>query len=206
VALIDTVCGMRLFTSDLHLGHHNIIEYCSRPFGSVDEMHDALVASWNEQVGHGDEVYILGDLALGKLDDSLQVVLLLQGHKILVPGNHDGCWRGRGKSEKQRARYESVGLEIVDRPEALEITKQRVLLSHFPTAGDVDGYVDKFSAWRPELRGEWLMHGHVHDRWRQRGREINVGIDAWGGRLVREDEIAAMIAAGEASREILPWR
>ncbi|MGH9119071.1 MAG: hypothetical protein ACRD0A_14670 [Acidimicrobiales bacterium] len=48
----------------------------------------------------------------------------------------------------------------------------------------------------PEDRGRWLLHGHVHERWLQRGRMINVGVDAWDYRPVAEEQIASVIAAG----------
>jgi calcineurin-like phosphoesterase family protein len=41
-----------------------------------------------------------------------------------------------------------------------------------------------------------ILHGHVHDAWRQAGRQINVGLDAWGGHLVHADEVATMIESG----------
>ena len=31
------------FTTDLHLGHSNIIDYCGRPFANVDAMSRALI-------------------------------------------------------------------------------------------------------------------------------------------------------------------
>ena len=34
---------------------------------------------------------------------------------------------------------------------------------------------------------------------------MNVGVDAWGGRLVAEDELAALIRAGPADLVALPW-
>ena len=198
---------MRFFTSDLHLGHQNIIDYCDRPHNSVLEMHLDIVERWNAMVGVDDEVYIVGDLAMGRVAESLQVIELLNGaRKILVPGNHDGCWKGRGKSDKQRVLYESAGLEIVDRPDPIEIASRQVLLCHFPTAGDTDEYVDKFSAWRPSLRGEWLVHGHVHQKWRQRGREINVGVDAWGGYPVAESQLEELITAGAGDLAAQRWR
>lgn len=34
---------MTFFTSDLHLGHRNIIRLCGRPFASLEEMDEALI-------------------------------------------------------------------------------------------------------------------------------------------------------------------
>jgi calcineurin-like phosphoesterase family protein len=58
-------------TSDLHLGHENIIRYCGRPYLSVPQMNDDLVRRWNEVVAPGDDVIVVGDLAMGRLDESL---------------------------------------------------------------------------------------------------------------------------------------
>lgn len=32
------------FKSDTHFNHANIIDFCKRPFGSVEEMNEALIA------------------------------------------------------------------------------------------------------------------------------------------------------------------
>lgn len=53
---------MVFFTSDLHLGHRNIIQLCNRPFSSIDEMDQRFIEKWNEKVTDADTVYILGDL------------------------------------------------------------------------------------------------------------------------------------------------
>ena len=92
---------MRWWTSDHHFGHRNIIGYCDRPFPDVDAMHRALVERWNDLVGDGDEVWILGDLVMGDLVNSQLLVLLcahvsrLRGTKILAPGYHDARRAGR---------------------------------------------------------------------------------------------------------------
>ena len=35
--------GRIFYTSDLHFSHSNIIQYCNRPFDSVEQMNDTLI-------------------------------------------------------------------------------------------------------------------------------------------------------------------
>ena len=53
------------FTSDTHFNHANIIKFCERPFGSIEEMNEALIANWNRVVGKDDIVFHLGDFCFG---------------------------------------------------------------------------------------------------------------------------------------------
>ncbi|HRE00676.1 MAG TPA: metallophosphoesterase family protein [Ilumatobacteraceae bacterium] len=190
----------RFFTSDLHFGHANVIGYCGRPFHGVGQMNAAMVAAWNTVVGPDDEVWVLGDLAMGKLDESLQCAAQLVGRKHLVIGNHDRPFRGHGA-----ARYEAVGFELhhghveLDMPNGVT-----VVACHFPYTGDSHD-VDRYDEHRPADEGRWLLHGHVHERWRQRGRMINVGVDAWGGYPVTDTHLATLIDAGEADLRPLVW-
>ena len=189
------------FTADLHLGHANIIGYCNRPFADAEAMNRSLVEGWNDAVGDGDTVWVLGDVALGRLSDTLALVSMLRGRKLLLAGNHDRCWEGHGKRAKGwTERYLDAGFAEVHQGQLpLRVAGHEVLACHFPYRGDSqdrDRYVDQ----RPADRGQWLLHGHVHERWRQRGRMINVGVDAWGYRPVAEQTIAELLTKGPAER------
>jgi calcineurin-like phosphoesterase family protein len=49
------------FTSDLHLGHKNIIELENRPFKDLEDMNNKLVNNWNSKIKNDDLVYYIGD-------------------------------------------------------------------------------------------------------------------------------------------------
>ena len=205
------------YTSDLHFGHPNIIRFCDRPFPGVAAMNARLTQLWNETVTDDGTVWVLGDVALGALDESLAWVGRLAGHKILVPGNHDRCWEGdralrKGDPETRdrrraaaRERYLAAGFaEIHDRPGPVTVGAREATLSHFPYEGDSHG-TDRYVEYRPADRGGWVVHGHVHTTWRQRGRQINVGVDAWGGRPVSTETVADLLADGPRDLEPLSW-
>ena len=83
---------MKIFViSDTHLNHTNIIKYCNRPFSSVEEMNKAIIDNWNNTVGPDDYVYMLGDFCLGGVETVKELCSQLNGHKILIKGNHDHC-------------------------------------------------------------------------------------------------------------------
>ncbi|MBO0610523.1 metallophosphoesterase [Myceligenerans salitolerans] len=205
------------FTSDLHLGHANIIRFCDRPFDGVGHMNARLAELWNETVSDEDTVWVLGDVALGSLDDSLSWIGRLAGRKILVPGNHDRCWAGdrelrKGTAEaraarrdRARSRYLAAGFaEIHDEPGRFPVAGTDAVVSHFPYTGDSHGE-DRYVEHRPRDDGGWVLHGHVHDTWRQRARQLNVGVDAWGGRPVAVDRLADLIDHGPRDLAPLAW-
>jgi len=168
----------RWFTSDLHLGHANIIGYCDRPWPDVEAMDRGLVERWNEVVADGDEVWVLGDVAMGRIEHSLGLIRSLAGTKLLVPGNHDRCWPGRGSSAADWARqYREAGFAEV-LPEVVDLTLAGgsdgingaagstgipARACHFPYWGDSHDE-ERFAGHRPVDDGRLLLHGHVHTR------------------------------------------
>ena len=73
---------MIYFTSDLHLGHENVIRFCNRPFATTDEMDEVLINNWNATVKQKDEVYILGDFTMRPADDAHRYLARLKGASI----------------------------------------------------------------------------------------------------------------------------
>ena len=185
------------FTADLHFGHGNVIGYSSRPFANAEEMDAALIERWNAVVDPTDTVWVLGDVALGRIAETLPLVGALNGRKLLLAGNHDRCWSGHGRrADGWTERYLDAGFAAVHQGAlTIEIERRRVLACHFPYRGDSHDH-DRYVEQRPSDAGAWLLHGHVHERWRQRGRMINVGVDAWDYRPVSESVLATLISNG----------
>lgn len=216
---------MRWFTSDTHFSHANIARFCGRPFihdeyvdrqlahvTDVSAMNEAVVRNVNSVVGPEDELWILGDVAFGNLDKSLLYVRrFIAGRVVIVTGNHDRCHPyNKKKAAGWLESYERLTrAEIINGNTELTLMNGTpVQVSHFPYVGDSHdrgGDVDRFAEWRPADTGGWLLCGHVHEKWLQRGRAINVGIDAWGGQPVAESELVNLIAEGPADRDRIQW-
>jgi calcineurin-like phosphoesterase family protein len=185
------------FTSDTHFGHANIIKYCERPFDSIEAMRDGLVERWNKVVAPDDQVLVLGDFALGRIDETLAVLSELNGAKDLIVGNHD---RPFDPDPRRRAewttRYLAAGFRSVI-PGTIGFTlggRHPVLLGHFPYTGDSHGE-DRYAEQRPFDSGLPIVHGHVHTAWQLNGRQFNAGVDVNDYTPVSEDEVIAQFAA-----------
>jgi calcineurin-like phosphoesterase family protein len=155
------------FTSDLHLGHANIIRYCHRPFADVAEMDDALRYNWASRVAADDLVYVLGDVSFHGADWTQHLVEKLPGKKVLIAGNHDSskvrklpCW------DVLHTGIES-GRELVvlDLPGGPELG---VAFCHYPP---------HYNGLQPS---RWYLHGHVHGTKACDGQHpvYDVGVDA----------------------------
>src|SRR5665811_422589 len=79
---------MRYFTSDTHYGHQNIIRFCDRPYIDVHHMNVDLVNRAAGMVNAGDELWHLGDVALGYLNDTLTNTTLTLSNGVDVKVSH----------------------------------------------------------------------------------------------------------------------
>lgn len=199
-------------TADLHFGHRNISRYAGRPYEDSDdgvtEMNEDLIDRWNFMVAPEDKVIVLGDVCMGRIEDSLRLIGRLHGTKILVAGNHDRCWPvGDPLRGEWRDRYLEAGFaDVIGRGFVVIPGAGLVVASHFPPAGD-SGEVDRYDQHRPTVPDDaWVLHGHVHEKWLMRGRCINVGVDAWGGFPVSLDVIAFFTGLYPDGADLPPGR
>ncbi len=191
---------MIFFSADHHFYHSNIIKYCGRPFLSVEEMNEKMVSRWNEVVQPDDTVYYLGDFALA--NRAVEVFgPRLNGEKLLIMGNHDTCHPCHKKRAAIGERvYATAGFKTIGLEHVIEIGAEKVLLNHMPylsTDPNDDKYKLKFQNYRPKDQGAWLLHGHIHEKWKIKNRQINVGVDVWNFYPVPITEIEKMLIEGK---------
>lgn len=136
------------FTADSHAGHKNIINYCNRPFTSVEEMDKALVNNWNSVVTNNDIVFHLGDFCFGTLEQWINFRKQLNGQIIFIKGNHDKHQNGQLKHL-----FNSIHdyLEISVEDPTGDQGWQKIVLCHYA-----------FRVWNKSHRSSWSLYGHSH--------------------------------------------
>lgn len=187
---------MRFFTSDTHFGHANILHLGDgRPFKTIENMAMTIVENAWEVMSEDDELYHLGDVAMGPWPIGLQYIKLMPGTKFLVPGNHDRVSSLASKTRQANFRgdYEDVGFEILNEIEFTTIYDQLYVMSHYPYVGDSHDK-DRFEKIRPTDSGLPLIHGHSHQLERYTYSpngtlQISVGVDANDWTPVSEEQI-----------------
>lgn len=188
--------GRKLATSDLHLGHTNIVKFTRRieamdrdgfiipnelrtPYFSgalsdqmkrkVTDIHDAwLKHTLSNNINSDDVVYHLGDFSFTKDKQYLRdFILSLKGDWLFILGNHDN-------ESYLREACKGTRHKVLGHYHEISVNKTKVCLFHFP--------IEEF---HQMYRGSWHLHGHLHG---QKGHgdltlkamknRIDVGIDA----------------------------
>lgn len=176
------------FTADTHFGHAGLLR--SRPFGTIAEHDEALVARWNARVDRDDEVWHLGDFTCGLGREQCAALFArLAGTKRLVSGNHDS--------------NRVLGLPWVEPPmdhARIVVTKasgatERLYLSHYP-----------MRSWPGLFRGVRHLFGHTHAALAGTSLSCDVGVDAWDFTPVSIDEVVArQDATAQQPEELALW-
>ena len=186
------------FTSDLHLGHDNIIRLAERPFLDVRDMDRELIAAINGRVAPTDTLWVLGDFSF-RITVAAAYALR---RKIncrdvrLVTGNHDKDWAALP------APYRSCFSEVHELGHVLRLGKGEV---EPPRPGKVTLCHYPMESWEGSRRGAIHLHGHIHSRgtaYNERMRSsgilrYDVGVDANGYAPVALDEVLAWFGVAE---------
>jgi calcineurin-like phosphoesterase family protein len=169
--------------ADLHLGHANIIRYCSRPFLYSDsrEMDHVLIKNWNYTISPKTRIYCLGDLRYGpKAEPAAQYRRRLRGNIVFISGNHDEP--EQGMVPWIETEYENL----------------KFLLIHDPADA-------------PPLFDGWIIHGHHHNNDLRNypfmnfiKRRINVCAEVIGYKPISLHEIVQRIREREGSGDTSP--
>lgn len=138
---------MNFYIADTHFFHQNVISFDNRPFKTLKEMHEALIANWNLVVTERDTVYVLGDFLWKGGKESASIIQKLKGSKRLLIGNHDKRWIKDGGCSR-------LFDEICDYKEIVEEidnVKTKIVLSHF--------FMPHYNG---HYHGAIHLHGHSH--------------------------------------------
>jgi calcineurin-like phosphoesterase family protein len=158
------------FIADTHFSHGNIIKYAHRPFATVKEMDNSLIANWNQCVDKDDQVFFLGDFGLGDVEHLQAICAQLHGHKICIRGNHDKTPTGMYR----------MGFDLVLESAYLKIGRHVVELIHVPS--------------NPPPH-HFQLHGHVHDKRPNKivSNQLNLCVEVWNYKPVAEQTILSML-------------
>lgn len=148
------------FIADTHFSHKNILDFEKRPFNSLEEMQEKMIAAWNATVGKLDTVYVVGDFCFGNHKNWIEILDQLRGEIILIKGNHD-------KSKIiNRVHREGYLKEVHQVGTILKEENFLIHLTHYPLAlGD-----------RPR---SFNVSGHIHAEENDQLCQINVGVDSF---------------------------
>lgn len=173
--------GKIFLTSDLHLGHQNIIKYCNRPFKDTYLMNNTIIDNHNSVVTDKDICLNMGDFAFGGIK---KYTPYLNGKIILIRGNHD-----------RNSDIKDCGLEIVQNLD-IEYGGYKFKMNHRPVflPNTPDPFNDAERRSNIHLNNyDWIICGHVHQQWKVKQKNINVGVDVWDFKPVAFDDIIELI-------------
>jgi calcineurin-like phosphoesterase family protein len=166
--------GRVWFWSDLHLFHANVIGYCDRPFVDIQSMNETMLRNCLAQVLPEDIVIFGGDVAMGNVPATNELLHQIPGYKVLVVGNHD----------MDRKTGKLLALAVDEYVPCIE----------FSAAG-LDFFVSHYPMNEALLRpGQVNIHGHIHNQSLHPAvgsgaRHINMSVEFTGYQPVSLDEL-----------------
>lgn len=140
---------MIYLSSDTHFGHAKDFLWRPRGFSSIEEMNEGIIERWNLIVEPNDDVYLLGDVIMGDIDN-LNYVRRLNGNLHIIYGNHDSDTRITAYNTLDNLVEAGFGAR-------LKYAGRVFYLSHYPTlTGNTD------DEQKPLKRRVFSLCGHSH--------------------------------------------
>lgn len=168
-------------TSDEHLGHESIIEFCNRPFKSVEEQTETIIERHNKKVPNNPNYLTihLGDWFWHTLTESEAIKILrrLHGSHAFIYGNHDELME-RSPELRSNLRW-VVGRNKESGIRELKWQKHHITLCHY-----------SMHVWNRSHKGAWMLFGHSHGELVVRGKSFDIGVDSHKFEPWSLDEIA----------------
>lgn len=171
---------MHYFTSDLHLGHANIIKYCRRPFqnstesmlidlaykgiipleelsisiDSVEKMDTQIVSSINSVVEKNDQLVILGDFCFG---GSQYKEKMVQKYVDLINCKNITLILGNHDEKDIMTKYFKNVYDYC----VFNIYGKNIVTCHYP-----------MRSWYKQNKSSWMLYGHTHGLLHKKDTEL----------------------------------
>lgn len=144
---------MKLYISDLHFFHENVMTLDNRGFQDIRFMNQYMIDQWNKKVKGGDQIIVLGDMFWSKEPDEVNYVLnRLNGTICLLEGNHDNRWLKKEGINVNRFEWVKPYAELKD-------GENIVIASHYP----VFCYDHQYLINPDGSPRTYMLYGHVHN-------------------------------------------
>ena len=189
---IQTENSKCFFSADPHVGHKNICagvtnwlkpeqwpvpysewrdneargkfcrEHGLRDFPTIEVMNETIIERFNEKVGQDDNLFLLGDLAFGGVENIGKFMKRLVCKNVwYVTGNHDkNILFNRDGAQGHFKSCEPYKEIVVD--------EQFIVLCHYA-----------MRAWNHSHKSSWMLYGHNHGKLEHTpwGKSMDVGVD-----------------------------
>lgn len=143
---------MIYYIADCHFYHAALnTKMDKRGFADVTEMNEYMIKKWNDKVTNADTVVILGDLSLGNVQETNELIHRLKGKLCLIVGNHD---KYIGKPDFDLGRF-----EWIDNYREITDSQKKVICCHYP----MPFYEGQYRKRHNGDSKTYMLYGHVHE-------------------------------------------
>lgn len=162
---------MKYWVSDTHWSETRITPAFNpffRPFKSVKEQNETMVAKINSIVGKDDELFHIGDVSVD-IDGIKFMDKIKCKNRTLILGNYDV-----DDPDKMPVLLKAFNHRVFDSMDFSLGDGTWIHMNHYPTKA-VDNMFN--------------IVGHIHGLWKVQPNMVNVGVDAWHFLPVSLDQI-----------------